>query len=161
MEVTDMDDEEELRELFGDQGWWLPTPPDALIRIRRAARRQRLRAATMAACAMVVIAGAVAGPLAFSKAGASAMTPTVQVSARPTIQLPDVVGMQLQQAEAVIRAAIPGVRITVRHSTSTTPSPDITLPPGATLLPGSVTNELPLACALVNSGAQVTLTVSR
>jgi hypothetical protein len=160
MEVPDMDDEEELRELFGDPGWWLPTPPDAMIRIRRAARRQRLRAATMAACAVVVIAGAVAGPLAFSKAGASAMTPTVQVSPRPTIQLPDVIGMPLQQAEAAIRAAVPGVRITVRHSTSATPPTGITLPSGAALPPGTAIAEAPLACSLVNPGAQITLTVN-
>jgi hypothetical protein len=53
--------ESRLRELFRDPGWSLPSWPDAEARIRKAARRQRLKA-TSAAAAIAVIA-AIAIPL--------------------------------------------------------------------------------------------------
>ena len=53
-----------LSDLLHDPGWSLPTWPQeqALARIRRAARRQRLVAATLSASAAVVVAAIVAVP---------------------------------------------------------------------------------------------------
>jgi hypothetical protein len=76
------------------------------------------------------------------------MTPyNAQPSPRPTIQLPSVVGMDLRDAETLIRTAIPGVRITVRHAHSAEPQ-------------GIVTTEVPIGCIYVLPGSPVTLTVS-
>ncbi len=48
-----------LRELLSDPGWSLPSWPDAEARVRRAARRQRIRAAWVAAGASAVAAAIV------------------------------------------------------------------------------------------------------
>jgi hypothetical protein len=55
------DDEVEhrLRELLHDPGWSLPSRPDALSRVRKAARRQRLRAAGLTTGAGAVTAALV------------------------------------------------------------------------------------------------------
>jgi YVTN family beta-propeller protein len=51
--------EARLRELLRDPGWSLPAGPDPEQRVRRAARRQRLRLTVMAGVAVAVIAVAI------------------------------------------------------------------------------------------------------
>lgn len=148
MSAPDFNDEDRLRELLRDPGWSLPSRPDAMTRIHRAARRQRARTAGTATFAVAVIAGAIAGPLALSSAGAPANIPhNAQPSPQPTIQLPDVVGINVQQAEIVVRAAVPGARITIRHVKSADPA-------------GTVVKESPIACIYVLPGSPVTLSVA-
>ena len=119
-----------LRELLRDPGWSLPPWPDAQPRIRRAARRQRIRAAGLAACAGAIAAAAVAVPLALSGTGPGTVPGRVpaapatasQASATPsargsvaTVLMPDVAGLKLPAAEAVLRSVFPRPDIIVRH----------------------------------------------
>jgi hypothetical protein len=55
--------ENRLRELLHDQGWSLPPWPDAQERVRRAARRQRVRAVGVCAGAAAIAIAAIAVPL--------------------------------------------------------------------------------------------------
>lgn len=71
----DADLESRLRELLHDPGWSLRPRADVQARIRRAARRQRMRMASFAAGTGVIAAAAVAVPLAVS--GGSLHVPTV------------------------------------------------------------------------------------
>ena len=149
MSAPDFNEEDKLRELLHDPGWSLPARPDAVARIRRAARWQRVRTVGTATFAVAIVAGAIAGPLALSSAGAPANIPdSGQPSPQPTLQLPDVIGMNVQQAEVVVRAAIPGARLTIRHEKS------------ATLPAGNVIAESPIACIYVLPDSTVTLTVA-
>jgi len=65
------DDQEEirLRELLRDQHWSLPSWPDAETRVRRAARRQRVKAGGAAASLGAVVIAAIVVPLALAGGG--------------------------------------------------------------------------------------------
>jgi hypothetical protein len=149
MSAPDFNEEDKLRELLHDPGWSLPARPDAVARIHRAARRQRVQTAGTATFAVAIVAGAIAGPLALSSAGAPANIPhSAQPTPQPTIQLPSVLGMNVQQAEMIVRAAIPGARITIRHAKSSSQPA------------GIVIAESPIACIYVLPDSPVTLTVA-
>jgi len=59
-----MTSEDQLRRLMRDPGWSLPAWPDAQARVRRAARRQRLTAASVCAVLAVIITTAAVVPVA-------------------------------------------------------------------------------------------------
>jgi hypothetical protein len=61
--------EDRLRELLRDPRWTLPSWPDAVQRVRRAARRQRLRAMSIAIGGGTFAIAAVVIPLALMPAG--------------------------------------------------------------------------------------------
>lgn len=80
-----MTGEDRLRQLMRDPGWSLPAWPDAQVRVRRAARRQRLTAAGVAAAAAAVIATAALVPVALlSTSSAPVATGDQQGSAHAT-----------------------------------------------------------------------------
>jgi hypothetical protein len=62
--------ESRLRELLHDPGWSLPPWPDAEARVRRTARRQRIRAATAGAAVAGIVAAVVATVTGFQSPGA-------------------------------------------------------------------------------------------
>ena len=62
--------ENRLRELLRDPGWSLWPRPDAVVRIRRAARRQRVRMASLTGATCAIAAAAVGVPLTVFGAGA-------------------------------------------------------------------------------------------
>jgi hypothetical protein len=73
--------EERLRELLRDSSWSLPAWPNAEARVRRAARRQRIRTA-MAGAAVAGIAAAVVATLTgFQAPGESPTVPAVALPA--------------------------------------------------------------------------------
>jgi len=149
-----------LRELLLDPGWSLPPWPDAQARIRRAARRQRVRAAGVAACTGAIAAVAVAVPLALSGGGPGTAagrvpaapatasharaTPSVRDSVI-TVLMPDVTGLKLPAAEAVIRSVFPRPDIIVRPVKPNEPAGKV---------PGSRTPEIVIA-QLPDPGAHV------
>jgi hypothetical protein len=125
--VTDSTEvEQRLRELLHDPGWSLPAWPDPAARVARAARRQRIRTASLAAiasAAVVVLAlsafrpGQGAGPPASATTGAYAL-PAVGAAGFPASiypaadrstalrrsgQCPDPAGLELT-LPAVMRA---------------------------------------------------------
>ena len=160
-----------LRELLLDPGWFLPPWPDAQARIRRAARRQRIRAAGLAACTGAIAAVAVAVPLAVSGGGhgtapgrvpAAAATashaiatPSVRDSVAAVL-MPDVTGLKLPAAEAVIRSVFPRPDIIVRHIEPHQLSGKV---PGPGT-PGIVVAQLPAPGARVAVSGRITLGVS-
>ncbi len=91
-----MTGEDRLRELMRDPGWSLPAWPDAQARVRRAARRQRLIAASAVAAGALVIAAAALIPVALNgtaspPAAIGAKQKTAQASARSSPSRPPAV----------------------------------------------------------------------
>jgi hypothetical protein len=70
----DTEAEDRIRELMGDPGWSLPAWPDPRARIRRTARRQRLRVTSATAGATAVTAAVIVAALPASQP-APAATP--------------------------------------------------------------------------------------
>lgn len=70
--------EDRLRELLREPGWSLPAWPDAEARVRRAARRQRIRAATAGAAVAGIAAAVVATLTGFQPPGAYSAPPVAQ-----------------------------------------------------------------------------------
>lgn len=151
--------ERRLSELLRDPEWYLPPRPDVMVRIRSAARRQRVKAAGSAACAAAIASAAVAVPLTLSGTGAwtgtGTGTPagtahTAHASTPPASQayrvMPMVVGMNEQEAKAIISAAIRGPHITIRYATGSEPA-------------GTVLAQVPVAGSRVTSGSKITLVV--
>jgi hypothetical protein len=68
----DIEAEDRIRELMGDPGWSLPAWPDPCARIRKTARRQRLRITTATAGASAVTAAVVVATLAAFQPGPAA-----------------------------------------------------------------------------------------
>jgi hypothetical protein len=170
--MPDDSTEGRLRELLDDPGWSLPPWPDAQARIRRAARRQRIRTAGLAACTGAIAAAAVAVPLALSGGGpgtapgrvpaapATASRASATPSARDsvaTVLMPDVTGLTLKQAEAILRS-VPFSRpdIIVRPVKPNQP-PGKVSGPGT---PGIVIAQLPAPGARVAVNGRITLGVS-
>ena len=135
--LDDDSSEDRLRELLLDPGWSLPSWPDAQARIRRAARRQRVRTAGLAACTGAIAAVAVAVPLALSAGGpgtapgrvpaapAAARQASATPSARGSVSavlMPDILGLKLPEAKALIRSAFPRADIIVRHVKASQPA---------------------------------------
>jgi hypothetical protein len=76
--------EDRLRELLHDPGWSLPAWPDAEARIRRRARRQRIRAATAGAAVAGIAAAVVTTVTGFQSPGVLAPTgPAATVAPGP------------------------------------------------------------------------------
>jgi hypothetical protein len=136
--LDDNSPEGRLRELLLDPGWSLPPWPDAQARIRRAARRQRVRAAGLAACTGAIAAAAVAVPLALSggspgttpgeglatpaAAGHASATPSGQGHVA-TVLIPDVLGLKLPEAKALLRSVLlPRADIIVRYVKASQPA---------------------------------------
>lgn len=157
-----MDDtgaENRLRELLCDQGWFLRPRPDAINRIQNAARRQRIKAASTAAgTAAVIASAAIAVPLAYSGSPAtqtpsapapSAPAPSVHSSTPSKTHrvMPQLVGLSLQEAEAIISKAIPGVHVHVQHAKA-----------GARV--EIVVQEIPAGGSNVDRGATIVIVVS-
>ncbi len=161
--LDDDSPEGRLRELLLDPGWSLPPWPDPQARIRRAARRQRVRAAGLAGCTGAIAAVAVAVPLALS--GGSQGTPPGEVLTTPaaasqasvtptptdhraTVLMPDIVGLKLPAAKALIRSALfPRADITVRFVKASQPA-------------GVVIAQTPAAATHVAANGRITLQVS-
>jgi hypothetical protein len=121
--VADSTDvEQRLRELLHDPGWSLPAWPDPAVRVAGAARRQRIRTASLAAIASAAVAvmalsafrpGAVSGPPASAYAlpavGAGGFPASIYPAAdrsaalRLSGQCPDPAGLELTPP-AVMRA---------------------------------------------------------
>ncbi len=155
-----------LCELLRDPGWSLPPWPDTQARIRRAARRQRIKATGLAAGTGVIAVAAVTVPLALSGGGVRGHGEGVQGTVgvvqgtpaaashastsppRPAarVLMPDVTGLELRAAKAVIRSAVSGPDIIVRHVKSSGP-------------PGVVIAQLPAPGARVGQGGRITLKV--
>jgi hypothetical protein len=170
--LDDDSPEGRLRELLLDPGWSLPPWPDAEARIRRAARRQRVRTAGLAACTGAIAAAAVAVPLALSGGGpgtapgrvpaapATASRASATPSARDSatiVLMPDVTGLRLKQAEAMIRYVLfSRPDIIIRHIKPAAPSGKVS-GPGT---PGIVLGQFPAPGARVAVNGQVTLGVS-
>jgi hypothetical protein len=168
--LDDDSPEGRLRELLLDPGWSLPPWPDAQARIRQAARRQRVRTAGLAACTAAIAAAAVVLPLALSGGGPGPAPGRVQAapatasraSAPPapgrmvTVLMPDVTGLTLKQAEAVIRSVLfSRPDIIVRHVRPEEPSGKVSGPGN----PGIVIAQLPAPGARVAVNGRVTLGV--
>lgn len=73
--------EKRLRELLRDPGWSLPAWPNAEARVRRAARRQRIRAAAAGAAVAGIVAAVVATVTGFQAPGPYPTAPTVALPA--------------------------------------------------------------------------------
>jgi hypothetical protein len=73
--------EERLRELLRDSSWSLPAWPNAEARVRRAARRQRIRTAMASAAVAGIVAAVVATLTGFQAPGESPAVPTVALPA--------------------------------------------------------------------------------
>lgn len=145
--------EDRLRELLRDQEWYLRTRPDVMVRVRRAARRQRIKTAGMAACTAAAIASAaVTVPLTVSGAGGPAATThsvppsPVPSSTPPARVMPSVLGLDLPQAEAVLRQALRQPHFTVRYAQGSQPA-------------GTILAQTPAVGSHVGSGIRVTLVV--
>jgi len=137
--------ERRLRELLHDPEWSLPPRPDAMARIRRTARRQRVKAAGTAACAAAAIASAaVAVPLTLSGTGSGA-PPASQATEAQRV-MPVVIGDNLRTAETIISAAIPGPHFTIRYAQGTEPA-------------GTVIAQTPAGGRPIEPGSQITLVV--
>jgi len=80
--------EDRLRELLHDPGWSLPAWPDAEARVRRTARRQRIRAAAAGAAVAGIVAAVVATVTGFQAPGQSPAAPTVALPAPGTAGYP-------------------------------------------------------------------------
>jgi hypothetical protein len=170
--MPDDSPEGRLRELLLDPGWSLPPWPDAQARVRRAARRQRFRTAGLAACTGAIAAVAVAVPLALSGAGPGTVPGRVQAapatashaSAVPSargsaaiVLMPDVRGLTLKEAEAIIRSVFfPRPDIIVRPVTPPQPSGKVSGPGSS----GIVIAQLPAPGARVAVNGRITLGVS-
>ncbi|HEY2265094.1 MAG TPA: PASTA domain-containing protein [Streptosporangiaceae bacterium] len=161
-----------LRELLLDPGWSLPPWPDAQARIRRAARRQRVRTAGLAACTGAIAAAAVAVPLALAGGGPgtapgrgpaapatashASATPSVRGSVA-TVLMPDVTGLTLEHAVAVIRSVmVPPPGITVRPAKPAGPPGQ----PSGSGTAETVVAQLPAPGARVPANGRITLEVS-
>jgi PASTA domain len=151
--------EDRLRELLRDPGWSLPPRPDAPARIRRAARWQRIRTASTTACAVAVVAAAIAGPLTLSRGGGPASAPgtTHSVAAgapspakhpAPLRVMPSVIGMKLAFAEKVIHHALPATHFIVRLDAT------------SAVRAGIVIAQTPVTGSHIRPGERVTLVVS-
>jgi len=144
-----------LRELLRDPGWSLTPPPDAQAWIRRSARRQRVALTGLAACTGAAAATAVAVPLALSGAGSPpAPAAAGHVQATPLTQpkatsvlMPDVTGLKLKNAEAVIRSVTGPVHLVIRH---------VKVPHHG----GTVVGQVPSPGARVSPDGQITITVT-
>ena len=143
--------ENRLRELLRDPRWSLRPWPDAQARVRRSARRQRIKAASLAAGIGAIAVAAVAVPLTLPGGvqgtpvpSTHASTPSAQHHNAATVRMPMVVGQELREAEAAIRAAVPIPDIIVRPVK--TPAP-----------PGTVVVQIPAAGTSVAPGSQITL----
>lgn len=144
-----------LRELLRDPGWSLTPPPDAQAWIRRSARRQRVMLTGLAACTGAAAATAVAVPLALSGGGSPPAPAAVgHVQATPLTQpkatsvlMPDVTGLKLKNAEAVIRSVTGPVHLVIRH---------VKVPRHG----GTVVGQVPSPGARVSPGGQITITVT-
>lgn len=155
--------ENRLRELLRDQGWSLTPRPDAMQRIRQAARRQRIKAASTTAGAAAAIAiTAIAVPLASSGTQTTQATQAMQATRTPPVSassvpastpsktrrvLPLLVGLSLHEAEATISKAVPRVHVRVRHSNANVPVE-------------IVVQEIPAGGSEVDPGTTVVLVVS-
>lgn len=96
--ASDDDAETRLREILHDPRWSLLPRPDAPQRIRRAARRQRIRAGGGVAVVAVIVAAAIAVPLSLLGGGgaargiapASSASPSRHAEPHPAFTLPPV-----------------------------------------------------------------------
>jgi PASTA domain len=150
----DADCEGRLREVLRDQGWSLRPRPDAQARVRRAARRQRVKAAGLATCAGTIAAAAVAVSLALSGGGvqgtpvAGRQPSTPSAGQRSAVRsMPAVTGLQLRAAETVIRSVVPRADIVVRHEKAQVPA-------------GTIIAQFPAPGERLASGSRVTLVAS-
>lgn len=144
--------ENRLRDLLSDPRWSLRPWPDALERIERTARRQRVKAVSRTACTGAVAAAACAVPLAVLGGAHGTPLPSTH-PARPSapqssaaaVQMPMVVGMKAAAAESILLRA--GLSIEVVRVNAPVP-------------PGTVVAQNPPAGTRVAPGSQVTLHVS-
>jgi hypothetical protein len=110
-----MIDEERLSRLLRDPGWSLPPwpPGQAMARIRRAARRQRLLAVCRAA-AVAVIAGAVA---------LAAVSHVARGATRPAASTPAITGPRPDHAQVLPQVGSSGFPATVYPAPVAVPVP--------------------------------------
>ena len=146
--------EDRLRDLLCDPRWSLRPWPDALGRVQRAARRQRIKAISAAACTGAVAAAACAVPLAVLGAAPGPPVPSTHTptpsAAQPsaaTRQMPLVVGMQEAAAVNILQAALSNPQINIVRVRTSTP-------------PGTVVAQTPVAGTRVAPGSVITVEVS-
>lgn len=95
--------ESRLRELLHDPGWSLPAWPNAEARIRRTARRQRIRAATAGAAVAGIMAAVVATVTGFQSPGV--LGPYIGHGTTAALPRPGAAGFPL----SVYPPALPGL----------------------------------------------------
>lgn len=145
--------EDRLRDLLSDPRWSLQPWPDAQERVRRTARRQRIKAVSATACTGAVAAAACAVPLAVLGGARGTPVPSTH-TATPSApqhsaaarQTPLVVGLKLAGAESILLQA--GLSVTVVRVNASAP-------------PGIVVLQNPVAGTPVAPGSQITLEVSQ
>lgn len=144
--------ENRLRDLLSDPQWSLRPWPDAQERVRRTARRQRIKAVSGAAGTGAIAVAACAVPLAVlggahgtPQPANHPVRPSASQPSAATRRMPMVVGMKLAMAESILLQA--GLSITVAQVNASAP-------------PGIVVAQTPVAGSPVTPGSHITLEVS-